>query len=186
MAFLDKFNDWYNKVVPDDEPGISWMEPAEGCRYRSRKNWDRMILLLATIAGLSLLPLPGKHGAAPLPFLQRALTTAALVGVVVAFCWAAGYTKTLVVLTRTLVVIGAGRSRTRYYLAGYGVIRLERLAGHRTLVFLKDDRESLRIFLAPESEAAVLAFVAGFRGIPIVDAAGPSPESTAAKPALEK
>jgi len=30
MAFLDKFNDWYNKAVPDAEPGVQWMEPAEG------------------------------------------------------------------------------------------------------------------------------------------------------------
>jgi hypothetical protein len=178
VAFLDKFNAWYNKVVSDDELSVAWMEPSQGARYRWRKERKVYFFALVALFFLGLLPW-GRDSSASHAFHDRAVTAAGLVAVAAAAGWISNSTKTPVVLTRSKVVMGTGRSRTRYDLADYGAIRLESLEGYRTVVFLKGDCEDLRIFLAPKNEAEVLAFVAGLPAPPILQESNASAEPMA-------
>lgn len=159
MAFLDKFNDWYNKAVPDAEPGVQWMEPAEGSRYRWKRNRSSLMLAVAFIFGVALLPLPGKHGEAPAPLLVRMAIGAVLGCLIFVIAWASSFTRTSVVLSKNAVVIGTGRGRTKFSIDNSTSLRLDTVSGHRTIVFARNSGEKIRVFLDPLSESGVLGFL---------------------------
>lgn len=159
MAFPDKFNAWYNTSVADNEPNIFWQEPVQGSRYRWKKDLVKNLAVWSLFGAFFLLPLPRKHQGVTAPFDERLGDALMVMGLIAALSWAFSFTKTRIILTPTLVIVGSGRSRTRFKWHSSVPPLREELNGYQTLVFVKDGAEKLRVFLPPEDEAEILRFI---------------------------
>jgi hypothetical protein len=116
------------------------------------------------------LPLPGNHGQAPLPLPVRLILAGIFVGLFV-LVWVFGDPRTRVILTKNRVVIGTGRIPVRYKLDSATVVRLTHESVGQALVFSREGREELRIFLEPGREAEILDFMVGAG---LIEASNPS------------
>ena len=161
MAFLDQFNAWYNKAIPDsqDEPWLWWDEPRQGSRYRWKMNRARLWLVWCVIAVIGLLPLPGKGGRGPVPLPGRLIGASVMICLVGIAGWVGSYTKTRIALNPKLVLVGSGRYKTRLALDANTVLCLEDIDSMHSIVFLKNGREELRVFFDSGNESEVLAYL---------------------------
>lgn len=161
MAFLDKFNDWYNKAVPDDtEPIITWNEPTAGTRYRWKQNLGiRLLFLVGLYAAFCLFAIARKHQSSPVAFEDR-LTIATIVAVLyMVVNWATSFGTTTIFLTRNMLMVMTGRGQIRRILDSSITPFCEKLNGHNTLAFTGNNGKTMRVFLDPATEAKVLGFM---------------------------
>lgn len=177
MAFLDKFNSWYDRAVPDSEivNRIAWQEPVAGARHRWRANLGLQLLIPGLIFGILLLPFPGKHGSAPQPLNVRLIMASSMAAFIVAIGLISSFTKTGIFLTAKQVVIGAGRRPTRLEFDSETTIRLEQRDGFTTLVFIKDSKERERVYLDSSSERGVIELLTSAGILSTTDQSTPPP-----------
>lgn len=160
MALLDKFNDWYNKTVPDNTgPVIGWMEPVDGTRYRWKQNARSRWWMLGVMWLILLVPWPGKNGRPPIPFPERIVVMTLAVGFMATLSWAFSFTRTRVAVAKGRVWVGAGRSTTRLNFNQSTEFHLEKIGTWRTILIPQANGKRFRIFLSPQSEAEVVRFL---------------------------
>lgn len=157
MAFLDKFNDWYVRSVPEtgSGPSVSWMEPVAGSRYRWKAARITHLLIMVGIFLFMLLPLPGKHRPEPMPMQARLVLASALTALIALVSWGGSYASTRIILTAQIVYIGTGRSMRRLPLDTAREARWEEQEGYRVLVVTEKSGKQERIYLSPNQESEV-------------------------------
>lgn len=161
MAFLDKFNDWYVRSIPETGPGISveWQEPVAGARYRWKQGRDGRIMMLAVVFLLGLF-MPLKSGR-DMSFEGRLLLSGTVTGTWALLGLAFKNAPLIVVLTEHWLIIGAGdRGAKRIRLGAAQAIGFDEFEGHRIL-FVRDTSGDLeRVFLEPSREKEVRELLA--------------------------
>ncbi len=159
MAWDDRFNNWYNRLLPNSGPWISWPEPVAGARWRWKANRLRTLsILLIMGAVLPAVIHTGKRGIQGPDWTSSLGFAAAFIGLIAAFSWIGSFYKTQIVLSTSTIVIGTGRSATRIRIDGVTSAKLVSMDGLRVLVINGKDKELARLFLDPEKEREILEF----------------------------
>jgi hypothetical protein len=156
MAFLDRFNDWYVRSIPETTPGnsVAWREPVAGARYRWKKSFSTRLAWLMVIF-LLILMVPSKHksGQSFESRLWMALIITAGYG---SLAWICRNSSLNIVLTTRYVVVGAGsRGAKHIRLDTAHTVILEDLDGHQVLVVRETSDDLERIYLGRNEENAV-------------------------------
>lgn len=161
MAFLDKFNDWYVRSIPETGPGISveWQEPVAGTRYRWKQNREARIIMLIVVFLLGLV-VPLKHGR-DLSFGGRLLLSCLVTGCWALLGWAFKNAPERIVLTENWLVIGAGRrGAKRIRLDAAQAMGFDEFEGHPVLFVREPSGDLERVFLDPSREKEIRELLA--------------------------
>jgi hypothetical protein len=165
MGFLDKFNDWYIRAVPDSAPGIDWTEPAAGAVYRRRRNLPKFCLAMLLIGPLGASQIHyGRHSPGPSWVVSFALI-GGLFALTVGGAWLIAPDPAPIFLAAKFVSLGSGRNRRNVSLDRADSVRRIQDRGGTALSFRSGAKEVVRIYLDPNRAAEISAFVekAGFK-----------------------
>lgn len=156
MSLLDKFNNWYVRVIPETETGavITWLEPVAGATYRWKAKRHMQMLWLAVFF-LMVWLMPSKRRYDSMSLETRfwfALGITAALGLLGWFYRGARQTITL---SAQRVIIGQGRGQRRIHL-DESHLSIEKRDGHTVLLVARHSENPERIYLDPEKEGEML------------------------------
>jgi hypothetical protein len=149
MAFLDKFNDWYIRAIPEAETGpvITWREPLAGTRYRWNQQRSFYPFLMAGMFFFMLF-MPSKRSGDSPPFAIRLVIATVLTGIYAAAIWYFKDSGEPIVLSSARVLIGGGRHPRRLEFHD-ARLAMEERDGHPVLIITKPSAPPERIYLDP-------------------------------------
>jgi hypothetical protein len=149
MAFLDKFNEWYVRSIPETEQGvvISWIEPLAGAKYRWKKGWPLHGLGIAVFFFAILLTNSRRRFSA-MPLETRFWIAIGITAVWCLVIWLNRNSRQSISLTANYVAIGEGR-RTQRIPFHEAHLTFETPDGHPVLIVAKPFESPERIYLDP-------------------------------------
>jgi hypothetical protein len=159
VAFLDKFNQWYVRSIPEREQGlvISWIEPLVGAQYRWKTQSPLHLLGFAVFFVAFLLTTSTRRNAS-VPFTVRLCIAGGITAIWVLFVWLNRNSRQPISLTANYVRIGEGRG-TRRILFHETLLTLETRDGHPVLIVAKPFESPDRIYLDPNRTQEISDFL---------------------------
>jgi hypothetical protein len=156
LAWDDKFNNWYNRIIPDSNtPLLSWQEPVVASRYRWKKDrfWAIGFAIFVVIIGGSIGVARANGSVSGLKLL---MIFGGLVVYVITISYFGSFARRTDALCTTHLFLSGGRYGSRIKWDTIKSARLKEIVGFQVVEFARVGEDPLEIFLDPGKEDEII------------------------------